>query len=280
VPPLSALVLAGRRGPRDALADAHGASHRALLEVGGVPMLLRVLRALRGAGHFDALHISIDAPECLAGIPELAELLRDGALSAHESADSPSRSVLAVLSAQPDAPFLVTTADHALLTPEMLDFVVAAAQRSDADLLVGFVARSVVQASHPDSPRTYFRFRGESFTGANLFVFRTARSRKAAEFWVRAERHRKRPWRLVTAIGPGLLAGYLLGRLDLAAALERASQRIGARVEPLPLPFAEAAIDVDREADRVLVERILAQRGESAAPASGPSDRKPPTDSS
>jgi GTP:adenosylcobinamide-phosphate guanylyltransferase len=257
---LSALVLAGRRGPRDALADAHGASHRALLEVGGVPMLLRVLRALRASGHFAPLHVSIDAPERLGDVPELAALVRDGELTLHESADSPSRSVLAVLREPADRPFLVTTADHALLSPEMLDFAVDAAQRSSADLLVGFVARSVVQARYPESPRTYFRFRGEAWTGANLFVFRTAASRRAAEFWVRAERHRKRPWRLVTAIGPGLLASYCLGRLDLDAALARASGRIGARVQALPLPFPEAAIDVDREADRVLVESILASR--------------------
>ena len=40
-------MLAGRRGPRDALAEAHGVSHRALLPVDGVPMLLRVLRTFR-----------------------------------------------------------------------------------------------------------------------------------------------------------------------------------------------------------------------------------------
>jgi molybdopterin-guanine dinucleotide biosynthesis protein A len=260
VAPLSALVLAGRRGARDALAEAHGASHRALLEVGGVPMLLRVVRALRATGRFDDLHVSIEAPERLGDVPELAELVRNGELQPHTSADSPSRSVLAVLREPADRACLVTTADHALLTPEMVEFAVEAARRSPADLLVGFVARSLVQARYPESPRTYFRFRGEAWTGANLFVFRTQRSRRAAEFWVRAERHRKRPWRLVSAIGPGLLASYCLGRLDLDAALARASARIGARVQALPLPFAEAAIDVDHEADRVLVESILARR--------------------
>ena len=39
----TALVLAGRRGPDDALAAAAGAPHRALLDVHGTPMLERVL---------------------------------------------------------------------------------------------------------------------------------------------------------------------------------------------------------------------------------------------
>jgi GTP:adenosylcobinamide-phosphate guanylyltransferase len=278
--PPSALVLAGKRGPQDALADAHGASHRALLEVRGTPMLLRVVRALRATGRFGAIHVSIDGPERLSAVSELATLVESGELQVHESADSPSRSVLEVLRQDPEAPFLVTTADHALLTPEMLDFVADAIDGSAADLLVGFVARSVVHSRYPESPRTYFRLRGEAWTGANLFAFRTARSRQAADFWVRAERYRKRPWRLVTAIGPALLGRYLLGRLHLDAALVHASKRIGAGVQALPLPFPDAAIDVDREDDLQLAERILAQRGEEMPSLGDSSDRKAPVDSS
>jgi GTP:adenosylcobinamide-phosphate guanylyltransferase len=271
----SALVLAGKREARDALAEAHGASHRALLEVGGVPMLLRVLRALRAVERIGTIHLSIDGPDRLSALPEIAALVRSGGLRLHESADSPSRSVLEVLSQDPDEPFLVTTADHALLTPEMLDFASDAIEASDADLLVAFVARTVVRSRYPESPRTYFRLRGEAWTGANLFAFRTAAARRAAEFWVRAERFRKQPWRLVTAIGPTLLGRYLLGRLDLDAALHHASSRIGARVEALPLPFPEAAIDVDREDDLRLAEQILAQR-EGTLSDGSPSPRKPP----
>src|SRR4029453_16464860 len=50
VPDFSALILAGRRGPQDPLAVSRGATHRALLPVAGVPMLVRVVRALRAAG--------------------------------------------------------------------------------------------------------------------------------------------------------------------------------------------------------------------------------------
>src|SRR6185369_15359784 len=44
-PTYTALVLAGTRPGGDPLADYAGVSHKALIEVGGVPMLLRVLRA-------------------------------------------------------------------------------------------------------------------------------------------------------------------------------------------------------------------------------------------
>ena len=255
----SALVLAGRRGPQDPLAVGHGVSHRALLPVAGVPMLLRVLRTLRAAG-ITRLHVSIDAPELLETLPELADWRRQGVLQIHASESSPSRSVAAVLSQPELLPCLVTTADHALLTPAMVDHFLAAARASDADVLVGMVPERVVRAAYPETQRTYLRLRGEAWSGANLFAFRNARARLAADFWVRAERYRKQPWRLVASIGPSVVLLYALRRLDLAAALERGSQAIGARIRPVSMPQAYAAIDVDKQSDLELAERILRAR--------------------
>ncbi len=257
---MQVLVLAGRRGPEDALAERRGVSHRAFLPVGGVPMLLRVVRALRSAERAGTIHVSIDAPYRVCEIPELDALVSEGALVLHESEASPSKSVLAVLSGQPAEPFLVTTADHALLTPDMVDHFTDAADATGADLAIGFVAASLLRRAYPDSSRTLLRLRGESWSGANLFAFRTSDARKAAAFWVRAERFRKQPWRLVAAIGPGLLAAYAIGRLDLDAALARASERIGATVRAVPMPVAEAAIDVDGESDLALASEVLAAR--------------------
>ena len=60
--PLDALVLAGRRGGDDPLATSRGVSHRALLPVGGVPMLLRVVQALQGAKNIARIHVSPRPP--------------------------------------------------------------------------------------------------------------------------------------------------------------------------------------------------------------------------
>ncbi len=254
------LVLAGRRGPRDSLAEGEGTSHRALMPVAGVPMLVRVLRALEASRAVDGVTVSIDAPKALRGVPELALALDRGALATHESLDSPSRSVSDALARGGGAPVLVTTADHALLTPEIIDHFADAACASDADALVGLVSRRVIRERYPHTTRTYVPLRGESWSGANLFAFKTARARKVADFWVRAERHRKQPWRLVSAVGPGALIQFLLRRLDLEAAFAHLSRAAGAAVRPVPLPFAEAAIDVDRPSDLELATRILRAR--------------------
>jgi len=267
---VTALVLAGRRGSAaDPLAEATGSRHRALLPICGVPMLVRVVRALREARSVGQILVSIGEPEALEAEPELAALLAQGALGVHRSLDSPSRSVLDVLGgAAGRGPLLVTTADHPLLTGGIVDHVNAAALRSQADVLVGAVGAELVRARYPSSVRTWIRLRDGDWSGANLFVLRTPEARRAAEFWVRVEQFRKRPWRLVGAFGPLTLALFALRRLDLEAGLARVSRAIGARVEVVPLPFPEAAIDVDRPADLELASRIL--RADQAAREAAP----------
>lgn len=251
----TALVMAGRRGPKDDLAEATGSSHRALLDVDGVPMLLRVIRTLRASPSVDAIAVSIDDAHALEGFPELE------GVTVHRSLPSPSQSVLDFLETRPSGePVLVVTADHALLTPEMVEHFATSCGASEADVLVALVEETLLREAYPETTRTYLRFRGEGFSGANLFAFKSERGRRVAAFWVKAEQFRKQPWRLVSAFGPVALLLFMLRLLDLDAALERASRGIGARVSAVRIPFAEAAIDVDRKSDLELVNRILKQR--------------------
>lgn len=265
-----AVVLAGHRGGgSDPLARARGAAHRALLDVCGVPMLVRVVRALRRARAVERIWVSIGEPEALETQPELAALRAAGELEAHRSLASPSRSALDLLDRLgPGEPVLVTTADHPLLTPAIVDCFTDAAAGSDADVLVGAVSGALVRARYPETVRTWVRLRDGDWSGANLYALRTPAARSAVEFWTRAEQLRKRPWRLVGVFGPATLALFALRRLDLEAGLARVSAAMGVRVRAVSLPFAEAAIDVDRPADLELVTRIFreAARAGSCGP--------------
>jgi GTP:adenosylcobinamide-phosphate guanylyltransferase len=260
----TALVLAGRRGASDALADALAASaasgHHALLDVGGVPMLARVVRTLKASPSIGRIVVSIDDASALEGVPELRASVADGSLVCHTALDSPSRSVLdALTTAAAGERVLVVTADHALLTTDMVEHFTANAS-GDADVVVAVVSATVIRARYPESTRTYIKLRDDWVSGANLFAFLTPEARRAAEFWVRAERFRKQPWRLVGVFGPAALLLFLLRRLDLEAAMERVSRAMGLRARAVRMPWAEAAIDVDRPADLELVNRILAEQ--------------------
>lgn len=253
--------MAGRRGGPDTLAEAAGAPHRALLDVQGTPMLERVVRTLEAVPCVERLLVSIDTPEVLEQFPGLARRVADGSLIVVQSASSPSRSVLSVLEeTDDDEAVLVTTADHALLTPAMVEHFLGNAEGSAIDLAVALVEEQRIRARFPESKRTYIPFRGERFSGANLFAFLTPSARRTAEFWVRAEQFRKQPWKLARAFGPSTLLLFLLRRLDLEAAMRRASRAIGARILAVRMPFAEAAVDVDRLSDLELINAILSTR--------------------
>lgn len=257
----TALVLAGRRGGEDALARSAGVSHKCLIPVGGQPMLVRVLTALAGSRAIGLIGVSIDDPD--AALAAIAKMPKEASarVRVFASADTPSLSVAAAIDEldQPP-PLLVTTADHPLLTPELVELFAAEAALTRADLSVGVASATSVLAAYPDAKRTWLRFRDERYTGCNLFAFLTGESRRVLDFWRRIESERKRPLRIVRAFGIVSLAAYLSGRLTLAKALRRASHRLGVEIRAVILQQPEAAVDVDKAEDLALVEQILVDR--------------------
>jgi GTP:adenosylcobinamide-phosphate guanylyltransferase len=229
--------------------------------IGGVPMLVRVVRTVHAARDVGRILVAIDDPAVLDDLPELGALAGAGVLRLVRCARSPSATVLECLESLPAwQPVLVTAADHPLLATEMVDYFCAATRSGDADVVVGAVSARVLRGRYPESRRTLIRLRNEAFSGANLFAFITPRATTAAAFWMRAEAFRKRPWRLVSLFGAATLALFVLRRLDLASAVARASRIIGARISVVQMPFPECAIDVDGPADLALASRILRDR--------------------
>jgi GTP:adenosylcobinamide-phosphate guanylyltransferase len=253
---VTALILAGSRGPDDPVARAAGVTYKALAPVAGTPMLQHVVRALRSSPSIGRLAVCID--QTAFDQAGTAELLAEAQLLAPDK--TPSASVRRALDQLRDElPVLITTADNALLTPPMVEHFCAAAP-TDADLAFAVASETTIRRAYPDSVRTYYRFDGEGYSGCNLFLARTPAAMKVAAFWSEVERHRKQPWRLVAAIGPLVLLQFLLGMLSLEAACRRLSDIVGATVRAVEMPFAEAAIDVDKPADLVLAEQILGRR--------------------
>lgn len=245
----TALVLAGSRGPDEPLAVYGGVSHKAMIEVGGKPMLLRVIEALAAAG-LTRIVVAIERPELVEGlnIPGVETL---------PASSGPSASVQAGLETL-GTPLLVTTADHALLRPEwitaFLDGIPAG-----ADVAAGLARSDVVMASAPDTKRTFLRFSDGAFSGCNLFYFATPASKGVAALWREVEAQRKHPLKLLARLGPLFAARYAMGVLPLRAALDRLGILAGVRADPVILPFGQAAIDVDKPADLDLVRRILGE---------------------
>jgi CTP:molybdopterin cytidylyltransferase MocA len=251
---IDALILAGSRGPNDPVAALGGVPHKALTPIAGRPMLAFVLDAVRGVPEVERIFICIDAET------DLRAVTNGTAFNRIPPANSPAASVAAALQAiDGDRPLLITTADHPLLTPQIIAHFLSQAPQ-DADLCVGLAEAEAITKAFPESKRTFYHLAGRGYSGCNLFLARRPGAIRVAEYWRRMEGHRKNPLRLVREIGIGALIRYALGLLSLDGAFSHVSKLTGARIAPVILPFAEAATDVDKPSDHVLVEGILKRR--------------------
>ncbi len=258
--PVPALVLAGsRRAEQDAVARHAGVAHKCLAPVAGRPVLVRVLQALARTPLVGGVRVASDDPALRRIGSLLAPGERPAELTWVPPGVSPSETVATQFS-ETGPPLLVTTGDHALLSREILEAFLAGALRRKADLCVGLVPESVLRNALPESRRTFLRFRGEGYSGANLFLLMGPAASRVIAFWQRVERERKRPWRLVRAFGVLPLLVYLLRLATLDQMLRLASERLDARVAAVPLEIPEAAVDVDKPADLELADRLLRRR--------------------
>jgi GTP:adenosylcobinamide-phosphate guanylyltransferase len=253
-PHWDALILAAGRGPTDPLSRAYAVTHKCLLPIAGRPMLQYVVGALRAARNFRTIAISVEN----ASLPHGALGSFADAVSLVASDSSASLSVARAFAETPlNAPVLVTTGDHPLLRQDIITHFLAGSAKADADLTVGLATAEVILAAYPDARRTFLRFGSDRVSGCNLYAFNTASALKVIDPWHALEASRKRPWRLVGALGVSNLISYLLGTLSLEHAFAAASRTLGIVVKPVLMPFAEGAIDVDKPADLELAEKIV-----------------------
>ena len=259
IDPIPAIVMAGSRPGPDPLLTGSGASTKALLPVAGQPMLVHVVRALRASPCIGAITVLAQNSAELAAEPGLAGLAD---LHFADSGAGISSSLAAALPPGDD-PVLVTTADNVLLTPAMIAEFVAGAEGSD--VAVAMVEKHVLLARYPESKRTWLKFRGGWWSGANMFRLRGRRVLPLLDFWGRIERDRKKGLKIIAAFGPWLLIGALLRLFTIQQGIARAGLRFGLKARVVPMSEGEACIDADKPVDIELIEKIMARRQAEAS---------------
>lgn len=254
----TAIVMAGSRRGLDPMAATAGVSHKCLIEAAGLTLLERVLDTLAASPR--VAHTVLCVEESFAAPAFVRNRIAQGTLTRLHAAGSPAASATRACERfGGDMPLLVVTADHPLLDGEMLDYFCSRAEGA-GDVAVAVAPASVVLESYPDASRTLLRFADGPYCGCNMFALNTPAAAAVTRFWMRVEAERKKPWRIVRLLGVWPLARYLAGRLPLARALEVISTRLGVRAAAVSLPFAEAAVDVDKPEDLALVRAILERR--------------------
>jgi CTP:molybdopterin cytidylyltransferase MocA len=223
-------------------------------------MIARVLKTL---GAVDAVaDILIAAPD------ESQERIR--ALAGTKSvrfaaaAETPATTIHEALKTSEHG-LLVTTSDHPLLTPGMVRHFLKKLDPSTMAAAAACVDAKAYLPAYPGSRRTFVKLSDLKFSGANLFWFKKNAAEPLLVFWRALEAKRKNPASMAAAIGPGALIRYAVGALSTKGLTRLIAEKTGVAARLVPLPQAEAAIDVDKPEDLDLVRRIFAARTQGSS---------------
>lgn len=256
---LRALVLSGADPAQPgALALGEGVANKALIEVGGAPMVRRVIDALQSCPRIsDITLVGLSAQEAAqAGIPETVMLLPnqpslvDNVLAGMEH----YRARLGE-----DARVLMLDADTPLLTGEMITWFVDACRPYDRDVYYAVVGRPAVEEVFPNSRRTYLRTREGRVCSADLFVLHIAAVLRSEARMRDLVARRKSVFAQLRLLGWSWVLRLLLGRIHLWELRAAAEKMLGVSGEVIELPFAEAAMDVDKDFQLAMVRNYWAQ---------------------
>ncbi|HEX8938017.1 MAG TPA: NTP transferase domain-containing protein [Sphingomicrobium sp.] len=247
----AAVVLAGSRPGRDAFAEQFGTDLKALIPVGGKPMVRRPIDALLASGQIGKVLVLTQTPDRIKAI-----LPDDARIEVRTSKATIAETMLDLL-ADPETkwPLLITTADHALLDAATVDEFARGA--ADTDIAIGVVERANLLARLPRTRRTWLKFRGEAYTGANLFALNSPAVRPAIELWRSVEQDRKKAWRVISLLGPAALLCVALRLASLDQLLAQLGARLGLTFKAVRLSNPLAGVDVDKAEDHALVEAVL-----------------------
>jgi GTP:adenosylcobinamide-phosphate guanylyltransferase len=250
----TAILLAGSRPRRDAFAAQLGTDLKALIPVGGEPMVRRPVRALLASASIGRIIVLSQQPERIAAV-----LGSEPRVEVRSSEGTIAETMLALCDDPAvDWPLLVTTADHALLETDTIEEFCSAAVGTD--ISIGVVERENLVRRFPDAKRTWLKFRGGAYTGANLFVLTSPKVAAAIELWRSVENDRKKGWRVISLLGPVALIGTALRLFSIDQVLARVGRKLGLSIAAVGLSNPLAGVDVDKTADHELAEAILAGR--------------------
>lgn len=231
-----AIVLAGG-DPDPRLAP--GLPNKAFLEMGGRPLVVRVVEALRGSS-------AVDRVVVVGPVRPLREVLGAAADVVPEQ-DSMMHNVEAALAHVGAAGQVVAVAsDLPLLTAAVVDGFLDRCVDS-ADFYYPIVPRAAVEQRYPGARKTFVKLADGTFCGGSVLMFEAAVIGRIRPFVEQLIAARKKPWLMAQLFGWTTVMKFASGRLTIAEAEARAREVVGIRGRAVIVETPELALDVDAD---------------------------------
>jgi GTP:adenosylcobinamide-phosphate guanylyltransferase len=229
--------------PDEALYPYTQGISKALLDIGGKPMIQWVLDALGGANTINNVIVvglkadsGITCKKPMHFIPNKGKML-----------DNIRAGVRKSLEVNPGSKFtLLAASDTPAIKPEMVDWVVTAAMESDDDIYYNVIKREVMEARFPNSKRTYTHLKGMDVCGGDINVVRSSTASDESDIWERITNARKSPIKQAALIGFDTLLLLLLRQLTIEKTIQKVAKRLKVKGRGIVCPYAEVGMDVDK----------------------------------
>jgi len=245
-----AVVLAG--GQKEGLIQGEALPiNEALIPIGSKFMIEYVVEALQKSSHIEKIVISGPVEQLEKIFPQVPTITL--VQSGDTAVDSFQKAFFAVSPVQ-DL-ILVVTADVPLLTTQAIDDFISVCLRQEGDLFYPIVSKQANENKYPGIKRTYVNLKEGVFTGGNLILLKPGIVEKCIPVAEQLVRLRKKPLRLATYIGWGVLFRYIFRNLSLRDAEKEVSKLMGIQGVGIISSFPEIGIDVDKQSDLDVIKK-------------------------
>jgi GTP:adenosylcobinamide-phosphate guanylyltransferase len=232
---------------------------KAMLDICGKPMIQWVVDALCKAQTVEkVLIVGLSSQDGIHGDKVEVFLPNQGTMLQNLRAG-----MLKILEIDPRARHtLVASSDIPAITPEMVDWEIETASRTDLDAYYTVIRKEVMEKRFPNSRRSYTRLKDMQVCGGDMNVIRTMTASGNDQLWERIIAARKNAFKQASLIGYDTLLLLLLRQIDLSHAVERVTRRLNLSAQALVSPYAEIGMDVDKPSQ---LEMLRADLAESAS---------------
>ena len=242
--PLVAIIGAGGSyDPGDPLLSYAGVRHKALISIGGAPMIGHIARALADSGYVAHLIVVGLGAEHGVDFPlEVTYVAEAGGIVGNFIAGVDALERIA-----PGAErVLVCSTDIPMISGDMVRYLVDTALATGADVCYTVVRRETMEARFPGSGRTFARLHDGQFAGGDIHLVNPAvvhTNRRLVDDILGA---RKNNLKQARTLGLGFLLKFVLRRLTLADGERKAESILGVPSRVVPVRYAELGMDVDK----------------------------------
>lgn len=240
--------------PGESLYEFSQGRSKALIEIGGKPMVQWILDALSQAEHIGNVVIvglsEADGLTCkkpLSYVPNQGEMLPNIRAGARK-----------IVELNPDAKYCVLVpSDTPAITGEMVDWVLQQVRIPDDEMLYNVVEKDVMEARFPDSRRTFTRLKDAEVCGGDVTPVALSVILSSGGTWEKLSEARKSPLKQAAMIGFDTLFLALIRQLTIEDAARRAGRSLGLRARAQKCPYAEIGMDVDKAHHLEVIRKYL-----------------------